>query len=97
MKIFNFVLRFDLVLLLNIHFNTGILDKKGVPELSSLCSTSSSPPSIIISLFFTLIIDSNCRVAVAGGALVVTVPVKLESSTFISSVTCSSPETKGLI
>ncbi len=57
----------------------------------------SSPPSTIISLFLTLIIDLNLRSDWPGGAPGEERAVKSDWFTVTSNVICSSPDTMGLM
>jgi len=85
------------VLLLNIHFNTGILESKGMPDALSSFSVLSIPPNTIISSLLTLMLLSNLLVAFGGGDPSDGIDVKSEISILIPKVTWSSPETCGLI
>src|SRR5437588_839477 len=95
----NTVVTFDhvLVRLLNIHFNMGILDRKGVPDDIKSFSFLSMPPNNMVSSLCTLKLVSNLLIDSGGGEPSLGIEVKSDTLTFIPNVTWSSPETIGLM
>src|ERR1700748_3046225 len=82
-----------LVLLLNIHFNIGIRERIGMPELDRSFSVLSIPPNKMVSSLCTLKLLVNWLMDCGGGEPSVGIDVKSEIVTLIPSVTWSFPDT----
>ena len=87
----------DFVRLLNIHFSIGIRDNIGIPDELESFSVRSIPPSKMVSSLCTRKLVSNLLMACGGGEPSAGIEVKSEILTFMPKVTCSSPDTMGLI
>src|SRR5579872_202830 len=85
------------VRLLNIHFNIGILDNKGVPFATRSFSFLSIPPSRIVSSLCTRRLVEKLSMDWEGGEPSVGRVVKSAMLILMPNVTWSSPDTTGVI